>query len=103
MLNKDKLNSKTELGLLIKLIAIETGFEIMHDYSGRGMYGKKCFGLIGDLTNMPKFFIMLAESIIAQDNNNDVFEIACLFENMQIDSMGMSKIIYFPNLVIANV
>jgi len=81
----------------------------MFVYSGRCMYGKECFGLVGDLTNIPKFFIMLTESVLAQDNDNNVSQycqisfleqIFYLFENMQTDSMGMSEIIYFPNLVI---
>lgn len=59
------------------------------DYSGRGMFGERCFGIIVDnMTDVTRFFVALAQidGPLADD----------LLDHMATDSMGRGLIAYFP-------
>lgn len=62
------------------------------NYSGRGMYGKKCFGVIGNQSGFLRFMIELA--VIDPDTARD------LADRVSTDGMGLSTIFYFPGRTI---
>ena len=57
-------------------------------YSGRGMYGKECFGVIGRESGFLRFMIELA--VVDPDTARD------LADRVRTDGMGLSTIYYFP-------
>lgn len=74
---------------------IEDHAEICHDYSGRGMFGEKCFG----------FVVENPEAAIAeiQADINGIYEpeelqqeFTELLQHSRRDSMGFDMILYFP-------
>lgn len=73
---------------------IEDHAEIRHDYSGRGMFGEKCFG----------FVVENPEAAIAeiQADINGIYELkelqqefTELLQHSRRDSMGFDTILYF--------
>jgi hypothetical protein len=64
------------------------------DYSGRGMYGATCFGIVGSLSDAVKVLIGLAEQ--ETRNEGDAENVRELVDLMRTDSMGPDSIVYFP-------
>lgn len=65
--------------------------EYRTDYSGRGMFGRQCFGIVCDDP-----LCTLAELC---DHLRDTEGITSAYAELgvpRIDSMGLSKILYFP-------
>lgn len=62
---------------------------LREDYSGRGMYGKECPGLVGSRKEFVRFYIRLAAQIGA-DEAEDLANAA------REDSMGREEIVYWP-------
>ena len=62
-------------------IACQFGGTVREGYSGRGMYGEQCWGIV-------------------HDNAYEVIEVAALhgLTGAQVDSMGLSSIVYWPRL-----
>lgn len=84
---------RTVSELLVRVI--EDHAEIRHDYSGRGMFGEKCFG----------FVVENPEAAIAeiQADINGIYELkelqqefTELLQHSRRDSMGFDTILYFP-------
>lgn len=59
-------------------------------YSGRGMYGTRCFGVVTDLTNYSLFVVNL--------NERDPDLALAAMRSVTSDSMGFSTIYYFTDL-----
>lgn len=90
--------------------------ELRDDYSGRGMYGKQCFALVGEVCDcmhvMHSFIMDLYDNIVQAaldvDDGEDrqslhvtkhavdalVHELA----NIRMDSMGLSTVVYWPSI-----
>lgn len=67
--------------------------EYRMDYSGRGMFGRKCFGVVCD--DPLSIAIMLADAI----RDTECFVGA--YDELgtpRMDSMGLSSILYFPSV-----
>lgn len=62
----------------------------LRSYSGRGMYGDECFGVVGDL---PAFATFLVE--LAVEYNSVAEQLA---QQLRQDSMGRHDIYYFPGI-----
>jgi len=62
-------------------IAREIGGKVREDYSGRGMYGKTCLGIVCD-------------------DDTECIELAAQygFRRAQTDSMGKQMIVYWPHI-----
>ena len=58
------------------------------DYSGRGMYGDKCFGLVCSEGELLRFIVHLAQR--GEDVN--------WIDSVRSDSMGRSTIWYWPQV-----
>ena len=61
-------------------------------YSGRGMYGKTCLGVV--VENQNSFISLIMENI----DDENLEDIADKFLGMKIDNIGRDYIIYFPNI-----
>lgn len=64
----------------IEQAANESGGTIRTDYSGRGMYGKICYGIEGDLVD-----ILMAAGRAG-------------LPKPELDNMGMDSIVYWPRI-----
>lgn len=103
-----KLNRNSELVDIITTAAEDNNFTCSFDYSGRCMYGKTCFGIVGSLSNIGGFFIDLTTNILAiqEDNEDDsnmnelCGDLLNAFSSLSMDSMGLDSIIYFTRLKI---
>lgn len=96
----------------LQVICVALNFEVI-DYSGRGMYGKRCLGVVSDL-NEGRFFAKILSGLFdygvsrAVDYGDDEVEepdqdvvannIAEAFKSFQKDSMGTSNVFYFPSV-----
>lgn len=81
-----------ELENAIRNAADNCGFAIRSDYSGRGMFGQECFGIVANSIGK------VVASILRNIDDPDVIEeFARVLENLHTDSMGKSNIFYFPN------
>lgn len=69
------------------------------DYSGRGMYGDKCFGIIGNLHTYAVFLIA-ATAILNTEEYGWGGELLEALANPRVDSLGRESIYYFPSLEI---
>ena len=77
----------------------EYDFDFRDDYSGRGMYGRKCVGfVVGADVDLLLTLVELTEMLI----DNGIEYVSSKLEVIRYDSMGTGTIIYFPKLVKAN-
>lgn len=66
-------------------------FEIHEKYSGRGMYGAECFGIVGPLPSLLQFSASLASQIAQGDTYDGADLVNKLFRNVAMDNMGLSS------------
>lgn len=76
------------------------------DYSGRCMYGARCFGVSGDPQTIQYLFYLLHRTSKGSvgDAENLVEEADWFFDSMGPvcqDSLGMGMIYYFPDITVA--
>jgi len=75
---------------IITEFAEDNDIKVYEQYSGRGMYGSKCFGLVGD--DPVKMAMGLAVRLACDDN----MELANrLSDCVRYDNMGLDSIVYF--------
>jgi hypothetical protein len=81
-------------------VAEENYMDVREDYSGRGMYGKGCVGVIGSLSQFALFLLALDEAIREQLGEvHNATDAACqLADNLCTDNMGYEIIFYWPSL-----
>lgn len=85
----------TEYQLIVE--AFENCGETVQSYSGRGMYGKRCLGVTCD--NPMATLLSMIDSFTSQAG--DMGEVQDLIQELgrpQTDSMGLSSILYFPDV-----
>lgn len=85
--------------------APEFDFEIREDYSGRYMFNKQCIGFVTDdvLELHGAICALLAEdakNCLSEGLEPD-YDVEWFSLRPQIDSMGLSRILYYPNLSVA--
>lgn len=66
------------------------------DYSGRGMFGSRCVGIVCDnpLSTLLELFAFIVDS----DDGISGDEVQYALGKPEEDSMGMRNILYFPKL-----
>lgn len=64
-------------------------------YSGRGMYSKVCFGIVGSLPDYSQFLVQLA----LQGDGDLALELA---DRVVTDNLGRDTIFYFPGFLAEN-
>lgn len=66
----------------------------VRSYSGRGMHGKECVGLV---SNDDGFQSVVAEMVrTGVDEDFDMEEVADVISSARTDSMGIGIVIYWP-------
>lgn len=81
---------------LIEEFCNEQDLNFRDDYSGRGMYGRKCVGITcySPLATLADLFAYIVDS----DDEICGGEVLETLGKPKMDSMGMEKILYFPNV-----
>ena len=78
-----------------------TGAYLTTDYSGRGMYGERCVGIVCDDVASTLFTLgMEIGDRISNETGTTWLELAETFKQSRQDSMGLSSIVYFPGLTV---
>ncbi len=70
------------------------------DYSGRFMYGRTCFGFVGEDADLVWFFTELGRRL-GRDEDDAGFtegDVDELVRALRTDEMGLDKIYYFPSV-----
>ena len=76
-------------------VAENTQYSLYEGYSGRGMFGKKCLGVVvrsGD--SFMAFLIALTKYLDEQG----IEDTALTLEGVSYDELGLDTVIYFPNI-----
>lgn len=71
-------------------------------YSGRGMYGRTCFGFTGTMEDYTNFILGLVDTIYDQTEDIDTarYSAGQFGEHVSTDSMGYDTIFYFPGITV---
>lgn len=77
-------------------LEMETNVRIA--YSGRGMYGKECLGIVAELGDIMLFLFELLDGEGAYTDSKSL--VAELLNSAARDSMGMSTIWYWSNITV---
>lgn len=86
------------------LNAIETTEYKAREYSGRGMYGKRCLGIEFDSGSELKVVAQIVRSFVefmGDETDVDALEVCDLLDelsNYSTDSMGRGTIMYWPSI-----
>ena len=70
------------------------GYDLRTDYVGRGMMGRSCIGIVGK--GKIDDIVQLCDYLRDLDWIDSAYE--ALGEVIKTDTMGLDKIIYFPNI-----
>ncbi len=82
---------------VIEALADDLGGTVRYGYSGRGMYGKECVGIV---IPYPSEWIE-----IINERSEDLFsdDVWYELESYSMDNMGLDYIVYWPNISVNNV
>lgn len=88
-------------------VGIDLVSDVRWDYSGRGMYGRTCFGFVGDNHLLVAFFAELGrhqgwfDESGDDDRYPDLDVVLSSFQRaLTTDNMGLNTIFYFPGVEI---
>lgn len=70
-------------------------YEIYEGYSGRGMFGKTCLGVV--VKQGYSFMDFLMKLTKYMDDNN-VDDVDFKLEGTTYDNLGLDTVVYFPNI-----
>lgn len=71
----------------------EDKYYVYENYSGRGMFGRRCVGVVVRNGNSYMQMMMKLTKFLG-DNDFDDFNLE--FEGMSVDELGLDTIVYFP-------
>lgn len=71
------------------------GHSVRDNYSGRGMYGKQCFALVGHVDHLLRMF---GDAQVLELEDIDLYAMS---GNISQDNMGLEFVYYFPNWTVA--
>jgi hypothetical protein len=77
---------------LLEELAQEVSGDVRTDYSGRGMYGKTCVGIVVDDVDLLELGAAIAETIEDEELRK------ALISGSRTDSMGYSTIVYWSRV-----
>lgn len=78
-----------------KYVDENEGYEIYENYSGRGMFGRKCLGVV--VKQGYSFMDFLMKLTKYMDDNN-VDDVDFKLEGTTYDNLGLDTVVYFPNI-----
>jgi hypothetical protein len=67
----------------------------VRSYSGRGMYGKSCLGVVCD-SPVDAILDAIIEFVAGNTDQDTTIEFIDELRNYRIDDLGLSTILYFP-------
>ena len=76
---------------ILQSILTEAGYNVT-SYSGRGMRGETCVGVVGNVGRI------VADVLLYIPERGELRALAKAFRAMQTDSMGTGEIVYFPSV-----
>lgn len=73
------------------------------DYSGRGMYGRQCVGIVGDSTCLQQVIAQVIKDAHRQSDDLDLDfdDVVDALLDYSEDSMGRDRIFYWPSIQMA--
>lgn len=77
---------------LLERVADDVGVTLRFDYSGRFMFGRTCFGFVGDVHDLAAFFYALGLYLDPEDDGD------ALARRLRCDNVGLEMIYYFPGV-----
>ncbi len=80
--------------------ANNTGIKTYPEYSGRSMYGRKCFGVVVSSVSEFVQFILECAAIATDDNEMGLDALTRATHDAKSDSMGYDTIYYFPRVTL---
>lgn len=87
---------------LLQAFCMDFEYDYYPDYSGRGMYGRHCPGIVhgeGQLAIGVQLTAYVAEHCADLDEATDTLtSLAHLVNGACVDSLGLRQILYFPSL-----
>lgn len=78
-----------------QFVSDNTQYSLYEGYSGRGMFGKKCLGVVvrsGD--SFMDFLIALTKYL----DEHGIEDMNCELESASYDDLGKDTIVYFPRI-----
>lgn len=78
---------------MFEYAALEADLDIYPDYSGRGMYGRRCLGVVG--SDAQSLFRLAATLAHQGDDGVDILT-ALADHQLASDNMGLQRIWYWP-------
>lgn len=75
---------------------IECAGYTARSYSGRGMYGRSCLGVVA--SNVLEMFADMLNEVDGSADEDEVLVVADLMRAAVTDSMGRDTIVYWPNI-----
>lgn len=76
-------------------VAENEQYELYENYSGRGMFGKTCLGVVtreGD--SYMNFLMKLTQYLFRQGIDDEELSL----EGTSVDSLGLDTVVYFPHI-----
>lgn len=70
-------------------------YSIYENYSGRGMFGRECLGVV---VKQGYSFMDFIINLTRYMDDNDVDDIDFKLEGATYDNLGLDTIVYFPNI-----
>lgn len=78
---------------------------LRRNYSGRGMYGKECFGIVHSSQSQLMSFMLFLDRIVQEDAPDYEVDFDLAFELTDCaskDSMAFDTITYFPGFLVGD-
>ena len=90
-----------QLQMLIDFLqdCLDTEITIRTSYSGRGMCGKICFGIVGRFNDIMTIYTNWIATIVREGHE----ELISLFQVSSLDSMGRDSILYWASFDTSNI
>ena len=70
-------------------------YELYENYSGRGMFGRSCLGVV---IKQGYSFMDFIINLTRYMDDNDVDDIDFKLEGATYDNLGLDTVVYFPNI-----
>lgn len=70
-------------------------YELYEGYSGRGMFGRSCLGVV---VKQGYSFMEFIINLTRYMDDNDVDDVDFKLEGATYDNLGLDTIVYFPNI-----
>lgn len=70
-------------------------YELYENYSGKGMFGRTCLGIIVQWNDSFIDFIIKLTKYL---DNNGIEDVDFSLEGVSYDALGLDTIVYFPNI-----